>query len=479
MHRKDTLGSDPGVSQGGGNLFALTAVQGIRFVTAFGIQILLARFLGMEDLGVYTFVLGVLSLFTFAAHLQLGTLLGREVARAPDRAPQVAGIGVWTTLSLSAGAALLMLGYAALLDGRGTVVLATAFAALALAAQAQETVQESLYNGLRKAVLTVPSILAGRLVFVVGTLAFLWWGWGVPGVFGAQFLAGLTVAVGLLYTMRARVGPIRWRVDRAEVADTARRAWPFGLNTLYGSIYLASDVLILAEFHDDAEVGLYRAASIIILQVPILANILGRGIFPHLSRMLGDRDGAGAELTFAFRVLLAISVPIAIGGLCMPTDLLVWLVGEEYRAAGPVLAVMLPLLPLRFLNNSMGTALAALDRQPERTRATFLAATFNVGTNLAVIPFYGALGAAATTLATDVLLTVYLGYRLRPSVRGLRVLGSVARALVPALVMGALVVGLEGLGPLARILAGGTSYVFLAWLTGAWRPGDLQRLRSL
>ncbi len=158
---------------------------------------------------------------------------------------------------------------------------------------------------------------------------------------------------------------------------------------------------------------------------------------------------------------------------------MVFLFGSPYLAAALPLAVMLPLLPLRFVNNGLGTALSALDRQNDRTRAVFFAALFNLWTNLYAIPRWGAVGAAATTLLTEVLLSVWLTVRLLPWVRGFRVGGPLLRTVAPAIPMAVLVLAVPGWHVLARVAFGAVVYVVGGRLTSAWRPDDLTRLRRI
>jgi len=254
---------------------------------------------------------------------------------------------------------------------------------------------------------------------------------------------------------------------------------PFGLNLLFSNIYLQSDVLILQELRGDYELGLYQAAAVLILQLLILANVLNRGLFPKLTQNLGDRPAAAEELMFSSRVLLAVSVPIAVGGMMLAKPLIVFIMGSEYGPSAVALTIMLPLLPLRYLNNGFGMALSAMDRQPDRTRSVVYAALFNVAANLYAIPRWGAAGAATTTLLTEILLTAWLSVRLAPELDGFRLRGAVVRTLLPAAPMAAIVAATPSLHVLVRVGAGAVVYLVVGYGTGAWRTEDPGRLRSI
>ncbi|MBW1880313.1 MAG: polysaccharide biosynthesis protein, partial [Deltaproteobacteria bacterium] len=194
---------------------------------------------------------------------------------------------------------------------------------------------------------------------------------------------------------------------------------------------------------------------------------------------LGEPRRAGEELSFNLRILLVIGVPIALGGLCMPADLLGWLVGSEYREAGLWLALLLPLVPLRFVSNSLGWALSALNRQDDRTRGVIAASVLGIGMNLVLIPVLGALGAVITLVVTATVLAGHHAHRLRPWISGVRLWGPLLRTLVPALLMGAVVLLAASLPVPVRIVIGAAVYGVGSNLSGAWSTRDLARLRAI
>lgn len=460
----------------GGNVIALAVTRGLRFAAGFGVNLVLAAWLEPKGFGVFGFLTSAMALFLFGSNLGLPLLLGREVARHPEEADELAGRAVTAVGLLSVVTGLVMVGYVSVLDPRPYVLWSAAFASLALAFNSVGQVLGAVFLGRRTASHEVPGALVGRVVYVGATAGLLLGGAGIVGVFGAQALAGAATLVVHVVVYERQVGRLWPRLDG--VVLLARRAVPFGLNALFGAVYLQADVQVLKAFHDDAEVGLYQAAALMILHLPVLAQVLNNGLYPRLSRHIGDPVAAGADLGLAMRILLVLSVPIALGGMAMPRDLMA-LLGEDYRGAGLALAIMMPLLPLRFLNNGVGMALSALDRQEYRTRAVFLAAVFNLLANVLVIPRWGAAGAAATTLLTELVLVLGFAYGLRGQVVGLQVLRWLSMVLLPALVMLGVVLATAALPVLVRVALGGLVYLPLAHLTRAWSVDDLRELRRI
>ncbi len=469
----------PKKSNRGGNLIALAIAQALRLGSGLAVNVLLMRVLGVEGYGVYGYILTLVGLASFGATLGMFNLINRELAREPERTGELVATGIAAVSGLSIVTGALVVGWAGWMDGRPEVVGAAALAAVALGLQSLASIPEAACHAHQRMALSVAGQIAGRIALVVGTAALLWLELGVAAVFAAQLLDALITFVVIWRMYRRHLAEYSLRPNLSAIRSLTSRSIPFGLNLLFGSIYLSVDVLLLAELKDDTEVGVYRGAVMLIALFPVIANTLNRGLFPRMARFVDDPIAAGGELKFATRVLLAVSIPAAVGGMLVAEPLLVFLGGEAFSVSALSFVVMAPLLPLRFLNNSFGMTLSTLDRQSDRTRGVALAAVVNLATNLLVIPTYGAVGAAATTLGTEVLLMAWFGWHVRPLVRGVGLPGNLLRTLLPA---GAMAAGIWWLPPThvtLQIALGVGIYAVVGGLTGAWRPADLKRLRKV
>jgi O-antigen/teichoic acid export membrane protein len=468
--------AEPGKNRG--NLVFLAIAQLFRLGSGLAINVLLMRALGVEGFGVYGYVMTLVGLASFGASLGMERLINRELSRAPARAAELVSAGLAATVGLSLLTGLAIVLAAAGLDGRPEVIVAAVLGATALGLQSLATIPEAAIHASRQMRLSVRGHLTGRVALVAVTVLLVWSGAGLVSVFVAQVVDGLLTLI-IIATMYRHLDAGFVRPRRASIRALVGEAVPFGLNLLFGSLYLSVDVLILAYMHGDAEVGAYRGAVMLIALFPIIANTLTTGVFPRMARHLGSPGAAGAELGFVSRVLLAISLPAAVGGMIVAEPLMVFLGGSDFAVSALPFAIMAPLLPLRFLNNGFATTLSALDRQGDRTRGVFLAALINIAANLAVIPVYGAAGAAATTLATEVVLMAWLYWRIQPVVSGLQLFRSIIQVAIPAAVMGGALLVLPSIHVLLTVGAGVSVYAAAGWLSGAWHPRDFSRLRRV
>ncbi len=288
----------------------------------------------------------------------------------------------------------------------------------------------------------------------------------------AQFASDALAAAWLIRGLRRRGIRLPAGFDAGMARAVLRRAAPLlGTHMLALAIYNA-DVVLIRLFRDSSEVGLYLAAYTLISFLGSLGNLVTVSLVPSLSRLRADL-AASTELTHtALARVLVIGLPVAIGGALLAPRIIEFVFRSDYRAAGPVLAILIWSIPALLWRSVLMAVLIARGRQNLVLRTTGLAALLNVTTNLIAIPWFGMLGAAVTTLLAELArMAAGWHYVVREGVPGLPP-GRTGRTAVAGLVMGTLLVLLPGL-PLAVAIGGGAAIFFVVLLlTGGIRFAD-------
>jgi O-antigen/teichoic acid export membrane protein len=466
----DTVSAEGGRPRG--VVRALGSAQILVSLSGFVVQMLLARYLGQQSYGSYGFVLGVLALFSFLADMNLRVLITREISREASQAGALLARSLLVLAPSSLMMTMLTLAYVAIQDPRWDVLVAATLAALAASATGVQVAAEGTFLGLRTMTPVVVATMVGRVVYVVLTVILLLWGCDLVGALAAQAAGPVVASIVLLLAFVRRYGWPR-TPSWTESVGLARTAISFAANRFFDSVFLASDVLILKALWGDDEVGAYRAGTLLLLQLPLLGMVLSRGLYPRLSLLAQDRDTAGVVMGRGIRLLLLLSTPMAVGGLLLAEPIVLLLFGPDYAAATPVLAVVMPAVVLRYLGFLLSNALSAFNLQPLRTWSAMGAAVINVLANLVVVPRWGAVGAAWTTVGTEVLLVVAMGIMLRPAVGHTGVLPYLLRLTPPLLLLTAWCWWLAS-APLWFLVPGGMlAFGGSAWITGALRGRDV------
>ncbi len=101
---------------------------------------------------------------------------------------------------------------------------------------------------------------------------------------------------------------------------------------------------------------------------------------------------------------MVVVMPIVFGIAVLSHEIITMIFGDNFaESAGPLLVLIFALI-FAFLYWPTGSLLNASNRQSYNTAAMGITMALNIGLNLYMLPRYGAMGAAASALATNILL---------------------------------------------------------------------------
>ncbi len=466
------------------NSFVGLAAQVAMKLLSFCFSVLIIRSLGSSDFGQYAAVIGFGSVFLFIADLGLSPYTVREVARLRDRPDGPARIRdlyadvlvLRLMLSLLAGA--LVVG-AAILTGRPALMVgAIALNAVTVLIYAVHGSTEAVLSGYERLDLTAGMQVVNQLIFVcLGGLA-LWLGFGYYGLVLATMVGVATMTVLVVRALR-RLGVSPGAVTRRRWASLLRAAFPFGVIGLTLGISYRFDTVLLNIYSGDAVTGQYNAAYNLVFSLVTLSNVLNTALYPSLSRQSAT-DPAGLPRVYE-RVLLYLmlaALPIAVGGFILAQPLVGLLFGAEYGPAGPLLAVLVWVVPLMFLTEFLGYVVVIAGREALVARAIVVSSSVNIVANLLLIPRYGADAAALITVVTEAVLAAQYVWLMRDLLGRMR-WGALLRSAGAVAAMAALVYLARGLPVLVTVALGALLYGGLLLAMRVIGPDEAAFLRGL
>ena len=358
----------------------------------------LARSLGPESFGGFTYLFSFIYIFLALNDLGTSVTLVREIAQAPSRTTEFVQniIGLRLVLGLlSVPLGWLVIGFLPLpaayklaLRVFLLILPVQAFATPAVILQAQLHIGRAsladLSNRLTGFTLMMLSVWSGHgLLFVTLSLV-------CGEIVGA-------VAVGLA---TYRVTPPRPRFDISVWARVVRLSLPLSVNSVLVAILNKFDALMLQAFVDLTQVGFYGSAyrlPNLFERVPQLAMAT---LFPVMSRLAVSDP---LKLRRLYRQMLGgmllLVVPMLLGVIWLaPVIVRLWF-GPEYAPVVPLLRVVILSTALVYAGISGGHLLIALGRPKANLYAMAAATAVNLALNFLWIPRYGAIGAAWATVA--------------------------------------------------------------------------------
>ena len=175
----------------------------------------------------------------------------------------------------------------------------------------------------------------------------------------------------------------------------------------------------------------------------------------------------------SIQCLLLLAAPISFGLIIAAPYLVPQIYTGAFSQAVLPLQILITNLPFLFINFPLGSLLNAINRQKAQTLIVASGLVWNVATNLILIPRYGAVGAAAASTTSTILVFIlslavinrYIAYNR------LKTLIMAFKTLIMALLMAILVLFLAPYANIYVIIGfAGLSYLLGAWLWGFANP---------
>jgi O-antigen/teichoic acid export membrane protein len=188
-----------------------------------------------------------------------------------------------------------------------------------------------------------------------------------------------------------------------------RRTSIMGLAWLSNLAFNTIDVLMLGLMSNPEQVGLYSAAYRILNQVLVTYYLLTQVLYPRFARHRADER---AQMLHA-RILLPLGgagALIAAAIAASRETLLTVEFGHQFLVAGPLLLLLAWSIPFDFITSYLSNAYIAWGMEKKILLCTGIGAVGNIVLNLALIPGYGARGAAISTLLSYAIFLAALGF---------------------------------------------------------------------
>ncbi|MDX1408266.1 MAG: oligosaccharide flippase family protein, partial [Saprospiraceae bacterium] len=209
-----------------------------------------------------------------------------------------------------------------------------------------------------------------------------------------------------------------YRIGVDQLRSLIRQAGPYALAVFLMSIYTRVDGVMIEQLADDGpyQAGLYAAGYRLLDAANMFAFLFAVLLLPMFSKLMEDRKALFELIAQSLRLMLTLTISISIICFFFRQPVMQLLYAESTRQWGSVFGLLILSFNGIGLMYVLGTTMTA---KGDLRRLNLLYACFallNIGMNAALIPSYGAWGAAIATLVTQSLVAVALLVAVRHSV---------------------------------------------------------------
>jgi PST family polysaccharide transporter len=378
----------------------LLVLRVLRLFFAFFVGIWVARYMGPERYGTFSYALAFVVLFGPIARLGLDGVVVREIVNDPEAKDEILGTTFFLRLAGGIVCFLAALGAIALIrpgDGQSLAlvgiiafgIIFTAFEAIDIWFQARVELKYAVYaksGGLILANL-------GKIFLILtasGLVAFAWVS-SLEVIVAAVFLV-------LVYRMRGYfIGA--WSFSMRRARSLLRISTPMILSGALAMVYLRIDQVMLREMVSDEAVGIYSTAVRISEVWYFIPIAIVTSLFPELvkSKRLGESIYR-ERLQSLYDFLAWIAMPVVFAFSFFSKRIIILLYGEPFAGGAAILAILMWSSPFIFMREVYGRWLVNEDLTKFFILAHGSGALLNVGLNLFLIPTYHGTGAAVATV---------------------------------------------------------------------------------
>lgn len=392
------------------------------------ISIILARWLGADGLGVYSFAFSIATILSIPTGLGLPKLVLRQVARyhASGETGLLRGLlarANQVVLALFAAVGCVAVSVLAFFSHRFDPEQYTAllWALLLVPILAASQIRQAALRGLRRIVVgqlpeqviqpvVVVLILSG--LFMIDRLT------AESAMIANCAAAAVAFLAGGILLLRELPADYRRATPRYDMSAWASSLAPLSLIALVTMFSGQTHLVTLGIFSSKSDVGVFRVA----LSVSALAlfglSSINAALAPYAARLYHQNAiGKLQEIvTLSSRVMLAVAAASTVLFVCLGDRLIVLLYGSEFRAAYAPLVILCVGQLVNAAAGSVGLLLNMTGHETRALRVLVFTVTLDLVCTGTLVYFLGVWGAAIGTTITLIMTNVLLTWNVWKSV---------------------------------------------------------------
>ena len=395
------------------NISWVTTSQVIVNLCAFLWTIAIARYLGVNDYGILSFAISFTVLLGMGTDIGMSTFATREISQDRSKTHKFINnvipfkILLSIALFIVTALILILLGYNKL----------TIEVALIISIETIFICMIKFIGGVFQAyenqkINSIGEMLAGILLLVF-TLVVIAFDWGLIGVAISYALAYLIFLIYMALNMNKSFGIPKFEFDFKFWKDVAIKSIPFGLSIFFYTVYFSIDVVMIQFLSGDYATGIYNSAYKIVSVFAAFYVIYQYVIFPLMSKLYAE-DTNLLKISFesSFKYSLLILLPLCIGVYFYSPYIINLIYSSQYALASPAMQILIWTVVFLFINGVATSLLNSIGKEVSVTKIYLIAAIFNILLNYLTIPVWSYIGAAITTVLSEILILILMMYSI-------------------------------------------------------------------
>jgi O-antigen/teichoic acid export membrane protein len=379
----------------------------VRFITLAFTLIsikLLTSYLGTAGVGQYNTIITYINFFIVIADLGLFAVTVREIAKNPADEKKIIS-NVFTLRLVSALIASIVAVVIVFFTDYDSnlklgVLIAVGFLFFNLMASIYDIILQyrlkMQYSALAEFLSKLGAIIA-LYIIITNHGNFLW-------VMSSVAISGILIFL-FKWFFGSRFLSFGPKYDQKIFRWVLNISWPIGLVFIISNLFFKLDTLMLFAIKGAATVGIYSVAYKILEVTAFIGSYFTSALKPALSENINkNKEFVSSLITKSLTVMLFVSLPISVVCISFSKEIILFLSTPDFLSGSKALIFLSLTLPLLYVDVLLAEILIANDERKLLIRIAIFILVFNLITNLIFIPLYSFMGAAFTTLLSEIVL---------------------------------------------------------------------------
>lgn len=391
-----------------------------QMLLSFFVGVFTARYLGPGRYGTINYVAAYVAFFTSLCTLGINAVIIKEFTDHPQRQGTAIGTALAMRAVSSALSAVMIFMIILALDGDEPTTLAVAaLSSVALLFQIADTFNYWFQSRYQSKVTSIAALAAYaitaayRIVLLAGKCNVEWFAL-------ATSVDHICLAAILVLAYRRHGGP-PLRVSMTVAKELLGKSYHYILAGMMVAIYGQTDKMMLKQMLSEEAVGYYSLAfTVNNMWVFVLAAIIDSLTPTIISLYQVDQAGFCRKNRQLYAIVMYLSFAVALGFTLLGTPFIRLIYGQEYLPAAAPLKIICWYTAFSYLGVARNPWIVCLEQQKHVKYITGGAALLNIVLNLLLIPLWGASGAAAASLLTQISTVTVIPWciqSMRPNVK--------------------------------------------------------------
>lgn len=434
---------------------------------------LIPRYLGVEGYGQLNFIISFVSLFSIIGDLGLYTLIVRDISKNPNKANEYFNnlllfrIIIIFIFLIIAGVFAIILQSAPITN---LIVIYSVGVGIGLLTN----FDLAFLNGFQEIKYQAISDAIQKMVYTLGVIVVIIFNYKLNGIIFAAAISYVFMFIYSFVAINKLILINKLNFNFNYIKKITIQSSPFILTSIFWMIYFNIDRIFITYFKGNYATGLYSISYTFLWFLLSIIAILNTTFFPILSKFSEDKSKLEGIVKKYIYLLYLFIIPVTIGGIYLAPKIISLVFGSQYLDG----TIAFQIIMLFFLLNSIGTLNYYLLITNHLEKYSFqilgISAITNFLLNFLFIPWLGIIGAALTTIISEIV--IFIGSYIK--IRKIIPIDYISQAIKPLFAGIFMLMGLilyyyifpEGIiqnkfEVLLSIFIGGLIYVFFLFIT--------------